>query len=347
MVETVRPLKERVSAPVDIVLPEHPDIALWRAATLEDVDAIWALMRAMGRIDHPNYLPTREEVADDFGFTFFDAAADSLVGVSASGELLAWGTAMPSPGQRTLVKSTVAGGVHPDWRARGIGRVLLDWQLGRARQQLGSSNKTLPGWIQAYADERAPQNARLLARAGLTLARYFVELQRVLADPIRNFELDDGIRLAPYSANMSAAVHAAHDEAFADHWSSQPLSDETWTSFTEAETFRPDLSFVVFGTDAEGSEHVAGYLLSTVSEDDWAGAGFSSSYIALVGVLRDWRGRRIAQALLAAHLAASRAAGHERATLDVDTDSPTGAVGLYTGMGFVAAHREMVFTIEF
>ncbi|KGJ82398.1 hypothetical protein GY21_01110 [Cryobacterium roopkundense] len=347
MVESVRPLSERVSAPFELVLPEHSDVALWRAATLQDIDQIWHLMQAMGRVDHPNYLATREEVADDFGFTFFDPAVDSLLGFSADGLLLAVGFVTLSPGQRTLVKSTVAGGVHPEWRARGIGRVLLEWQLGRARQQLASSQATLPGWIQSYADERAPQCHRLLERAGLTVARYFVELERVLADPIRDFELAGGIRLAPYAPDMSAAVHTAHDEAFADHWSSQPLSDETWNSFIAAETFRPDLSFVVYGTDADGHEHVAGYLLSTVSEDDWEGAGFSSSYIALVGVLREWRGRHIAQALLAAHLEASRAAGHQRATLDVDTDSPTGAVGLYTGMGFAAAHRELVFTVEF
>lgn len=347
MVETVRPLSERVSAPVELVPPEHGDIALWRASTLEDIDKIWDLARAMGRVDHPNFVATRHEIAEDFGFSYFDAAADSLLGFSAEGDLVARGIVMMTPGQRTLVTSTVVGGVHPDWRARGIGRVLLDWQLGRARQQLASSDKTLPGWIQSYADERAPQTARLLERAGLTVARYFVELERVLDEPIRAFELADGMRLAPYSPDFSAAVHAAHDEAFADHWSSQPISDEGWISFTESEVFRSDLSFVVFGTDADGHENVAGYLLSSVNEDDWDVAGFSSSYIELVGVLRDWRGRHIAQALLAAHLEASRGVGHERALLDVDTDSPTGAVGLYTGMGFSATHRELVFTVEF
>jgi len=347
MAETVRPLSERVSAPVELALPEHVDIARWRAATSADIDAIWDLVLAISRVDHPNFLAAREEVAEDFGFSFFDATTDSLLGFSANGALLAYGTVIISPGRRTLVKSKVSGGVHPQWRARGIGRVLLEWQLGRARQQLASSEQTLPGWIQAYADERAPQNARLLEHAGLSVARYFVELQRVLADPIRGGELGEGLRLAPYSAGVSVAVHAAHDEAFADHWSSQPLSDESWASFTAAETFRSELSFVVYGTDAAGREQVAGYLLSTVNPDDWEGAGFSSSYIALVGVLRDWRGRHIAQALLGAHLVASRAAGHDRATLDVDTDSPTGAVGLYTGMGFVAAHRELVFTREF
>jgi len=347
MVEIVPPLSQRVSAPLELLLPEHADVARWRAATLDDVDPIWDFMRDMGRVDHPNFLPSREEVAEDFGFSFIDMAADSLLGLSADGRILAFGLVMTSPGQRTLVKCTVAGGVHPQWRGRGIGRVLLEWQVGRARQHLASSDKALPGWIQSHADERAPQNARLLARAGLLPARYFVELQRVLAEPIRAFELGEGMRVAPYCADMSAAVHEAHDEAFADHWSSQPLSGETWTSFTEAEAFRPDLSFVVYGTDAEGSEQIAGYLLSTVSPADWEGAGFSSSYIALVGVLRDWRGRHVAQALLAAHLTASRAAGHERATLDVDTDSPTGAVGLYAGMGFTAAYREVVFTLEF
>ena len=50
--------------------------------------------------------------------------------------------------------------------------------------------------------------------------------------------------------------------------------------------------------------------------------------------------------MLAAQLAASRAAGHERATLDVDSASPTGALDLYTGMGFFATNRELAYVLE-
>jgi len=347
MVDTVRPLRDRVSAPESVPLPSHPDVAAWRSATVGDVDGIWQLDRAMGEVDHPNYLATRDEIAEDFGFSHFHPELDSLVGLDSSGAIVANGMVMFPPGQQTLVRSVLHGGVHPELRGRGIGRELLAWQLGRAKQQLASSPKTLPGWVIVFADERAPQNARLYERGGLSLARYFLALQRVLAEPIREFPPADGIRIAPYSPERSAAVHSARDEVFMDHWSSQPMSDEAWDAFVGAEVFRPDLSFVALGAEPGGAERVVGFILSTVNEDDWERQGFPGSYISLVGVQRDWRGRHIAQALLAEQLRASRAAGHERATLDVDSASPTGALGLYAGMGFTPTNREFAFTLEF
>lgn len=347
MVVRLSPLSERMTAPPQLPMPVHPDVADWRPATVADVDDLWELLRALGRADHPNYTITREEVAEGFGFSHVHAEFDTLSGYDANGRVVAHGSVTLSPGQDTLVRSILDGGVHPELRARGIGRQLLAWQIARAQQQLATSSKPLPGWIQAFTDERAPQNSRLFERAGLTCVRYFLSLDRRLDEPVQSITLGAGIRLAPYSAALSPAVKAARDESFRDHWSSQPISDEGWSSFVDGETFRTELSFVAYGTDAFGSESLVGFIMTTVNEDDWAEAGYSSSYINLVGVLRGWRGRHIAQALLAAQMTASRNLGHERVTLDVDSDSPTGALALYTGMGFFATNRELAFTLEY
>ena len=82
-------------------------------------------------------------------------------------------------------------------------------------------------------------------------------------------------------------------------------------------------------------------MLASTNEDDWAAAGYTSSYIDLVGVAREYRGRGVAATLLAAVVSASARAGLERAVLDVDSDNPTGALGLYKRLGFVEASRSM------
>ncbi len=347
MTSALRPLNERVTAPAHLDLPVHPDVALWRPATVDDVDGIWGLRQAMGSVDHPNYLTARGAIAADFGYSHFHAEVDSIVGLDGAGRIVANGMVMFPPRQVTLVRSIPIGGVHPDLRGRGVGRVLLDWQLGRARQQLASSDKTLPGWVFAYADERSPRTARLFAAAGMALTRYFLTLERALDAPVRWIEPADGIRIAQYRPEDSAAVHAARDEAFLDHWASQPMSDENWAAFVGGRWFRADLSFVAFGTDETGTERVVGFVLSTANENVWTTQGFTGSYIDLVGVLSSWRGRHIAQSLLAAQLAAGQALGHERVTLAVDSDSPTGALGLYTGMGFVPTHRKLAYTLQY
>ncbi|WP_104193383.1 GNAT family N-acetyltransferase [Cryobacterium sp. Y82] len=343
----VTSLAERIGIAPAPVLPVHPDVTTWRAATSDDIDGIWQLRCAMGEVDHPNYLTARGAIAADFGYSHFHPELDSLVGVDQVGRIIAVGMVMFPPRQVTLVRSMPIGGVHPSLRGRGVGRQLLAWQLGRAKQQLASSTKTLPGWVLTYADERSPQNAALFERGGLTLARYFLTLERPLDAPVRVVDAADGIRVAAYTPAVSSDVHAARDDAFMDHWGSQPMSDENWNAFVGGQWFHPDLSFVAYGTNASGAEQVVGFVLSTVNENVWATQGFTGSYIDLVGVLSGWRGRHIAQSLLAAQLAAGQALGHERVTLAVDSASPTGALGLYTGMGFVPTHRKMAYTLTF
>jgi mycothiol synthase len=62
-----------------------------------------------------------------------------------------------------------------------------------------------------------------------------------------------------------------------------------------------------------------------------------------VGVTRAWRKRGIAPALLATTLRAIAEAGLDKAVLDVDSDSPTGALGLYTGLGFEESNRSVSY----
>jgi ribosomal protein S18 acetylase RimI-like enzyme len=147
--------------------------------------------------------------------------------------------------------------------------------------------------------------------------------------------------------HWSEAAREARNAAFRDHWGSQPINAELWDSFVARSILRPDLSFLAIATADDGTEEVAGLVMSSVNEEDWEGQGFSSAYIDIVGVTRDWRGRGVAAALLARTLRAIALAGLVRAVLDVDLDSPTGALGLYTGAGFVEAGRGIIFIREF
>ena len=78
------PLSSRVTAPSTLSMPTR-DGYEWRAATLADVDAIFDCARASSLIDHPNYTIPRDEFEEEFGHSYFDASADSIVAVTAGG----------------------------------------------------------------------------------------------------------------------------------------------------------------------------------------------------------------------------------------------------------------------
>ncbi|MBW8870759.1 MAG: GNAT family N-acetyltransferase [Leifsonia sp.] len=327
------PLSARVPLS-DLHRPEHPLIAEWRPVTAQDAAAVHEVYRAIDTQDHPNYVTTREEVEEELGYSFIDLEKDTLLAITAEGRAVAVGIVMEPPRQESLVREFMNGGVHPEFRGRGIGRELLAWQRSRGEQKLAASDKTLPCWLVGYADRRAPDRERLLLAGGFEVARYFHTMERDLREPIPEVVPTMDVRIVPYTTELADAVHAARDDAFRDHWGSQPLSDEQFAGLVSG-SFVPELSFVALAGD-----EVAGVLLTDVNEDDWPGQGYTGAYVSTVAVTRPFRGRRIAPSLLRSVLEACAARAYDKVTLDVDAQNPTGALGLYTGMGFVSTQAE-------
>ncbi|TXN30265.1 GNAT family N-acetyltransferase [Lacisediminihabitans profunda] len=328
------PLSSRVVAPSTVDIPEFRG-TVWRAARLGDVDAITGMMHAADRVDHPRYLTQRDEVLDSLDSSYIDAARDTIVGIDLTNSYVAFGSVALLPGQETLVRSVLFGAVDPAWRGKGIGRQLLRWQEQRALQQLATSDKPLPGWILAFIDDEAIQTNHLFARAGYRTARYYFELRRRFDEPIPEVPVPEGFSIANPVPARHEELRLARNDAFRDHWGSQPTTEEQWDRFARRSVSRPDLSFVVTAPTGE----VAGFLLTEVNREDWPGQGYSSAYIDLVGVTRAWRHRGIAPAMLVEALRAIKAEGLDSAVLDVDSDSLTGALTLYEGVGFRQSGR--------
>ena len=342
VVAEMSPLRERVVAPSALTVPVSTHDLTWCPATVVDIDAIFDCARAIDVVEHPYYVTSREEIEEDLGHSYVDLEHDSLVALDPDGGVLAYGLVVLSPSQETLVRSILMGGVRPSARGRSIGRVLLAWQEARALQQFAGSDRRLPGWMIVWTFEKAAATVRLAERNGFRIARYFLELRRDLSQPIIAKNLE-GFDLVPFDSSRSEAVWLARNDAFRDHWGSQPATEQNWNETVSRSTFRPDLSFVAIAPDGQ----ITGFVLSEVKEEDFEPQGFSSAYIDLVGVPRAFRGRGIAPALLTRALEAIAAAGLEMAVLDVDAESPTGALGLYAHLGFTEASRSLQLNKEF
>lgn len=336
-----RPLAERVERPT--VRPPADEGGLtWRPATRDDLDAVVALYAAMAAADHPEWTETREEVAEEFGHSWVDLERDTLL-AEHDGVPVAFGHVIEPPDPETIVREILFGGVHPGHRGRGIGRRLLAWQHARALERLAASDSTLPAWVLVYAEARNRGHQQLLERAGFRLVRHFIKMVRDLADPVPEPALPDGLHLVVPDAEDAALILDARNAAFRDHWGGQPTSEEQWASIMALSTTRLDLS--ALAVDEEGV--VQGFVLTEVNPADFERPGYAGGYIPLVGVRREWRRRGVAPALLAAALTACRDAGYEKVALDVDAENPTGALRLYTGLGFAETSRSMAYSREY
>ncbi|MGH3588038.1 MAG: GNAT family N-acetyltransferase, partial [Pseudonocardia sp.] len=67
--------------------------------------------------------------------------------------------------------------------------------------------------------------------------------------------------------------------------------------------------------------------------------GKREAYVGKVGTRREYRGRGLASYLLRHALVAYKEAGYDESSLDVDSENPTGALGIYERAGFVVESR--------
>jgi GNAT superfamily N-acetyltransferase len=165
------------------------------------------------------------EAAGDGGYEFTEqkirdmisteVARDTSMVLAADGTLAAAGmVSAPPPGRS---RARTVGGVHPNWRGRGIGRALLRWQFERiaeVRAERGSTDQWTVTAGAGIVDESA---VGLFRRARLQPVRYFLQMHAATAGP-RPAPQPAGVRVAEYITDLRAAIYAAHMEAFAGHW---------------------------------------------------------------------------------------------------------------------------------
>lgn len=214
------------------------------------------------------------------------------------------------------VLARAAAYVHPDAHGRGIGRMIAtaleNDAAGRGARRIQN------GVLEADAAARG-----LLESLGYRAVRVFREMRVELQAPPPPPQWPDGLRVLAFDAERDAReFHAAHQEAFADHWDHTPRDFESWSKGNLAgERFDPTLWCVV----RAGDEIAAG----TISTADTYGGGF----VHALFTRRPWRKQGVGAALLGDSFTRFWARGEHSIGLGVDAASDTGAFRLYERAG--------------
>ncbi|MCZ2403772.1 GNAT family N-acetyltransferase [Paenarthrobacter sp. Z7-10] len=321
----------------EVSLPSSTGLA-FRAIVPSDIDQWLALIERIAEAERPPWSDQRADLTHIFASSKNDPALNTVIGMDEGGTARAYGRVSKNLGGP---KAIAAGGVDPQWQRRGVGSAVLAWQLAQAR--LRFAQERMPeARIRVHSEEDNVAERALFTGFGFDVVRYFTSMLRPLDGGLPEIAPAPEIEIVSLAPNLDEAARLAHNEVFADHWGSEPRDREAWGFMLGHPLSRADWNTLAL---ERSSGEVVGYQLASYDPQVLAREGRAEGYTELLGVRRKWRGRKVAAALLADAMQRFKAAGMDYAGLDVDTENPSGALGLYERMGYRATHRSMAWDL--
>ncbi|WP_344774383.1 GNAT family N-acetyltransferase [Nocardioides panacisoli] len=263
-------------------------------------------------------------------------------------EIRAWGSVHDRAGGRMLFVHIVDRDL-PDDVAKVCSDVLFHWAEGQA-VAVGSARGLEVQQIDTGAFEDDARQHDWLEGAGFDRVRSWWQMKRPVTPdeatlvPSTDKWESEGVRVRLVGRGADGMpdhddlrdVHDVLEQAFRDHFNSR---EETFDEFVhrlrEDPGHRWDHWWLAELLDVPDAPQPVGALVATEVS---SATGPNGSYVSYIGVLGDARGRGVAKSLLSTVIADAAGRGRDRVTLEVDADSPTGADGLYVGMGWETSY---------
>lgn len=310
----------------------------WRPIEPKDTGNWAALLVAIQSADRDWEYLSEQDLLEDFDSPDHDFPRGSMA-IYDGATMVGFGQLMTRDEADPVHEMRYWGGIHPDWRGRGLGGRLLEWAEAAAvplhREHFPDRPLSLSGSCLATNAGAVA----LYAARGYHPARWFNAMVRDLTAPLPEVPSPAGVEITGFTPELSEEARLIRNEAFHDHWGSTETSAEGWAHFIASSAFRPAFSFLAY-LDGEP----AGFIISHEYHAYAEATGIKDLYIAVLGTRRVGRKRGVGSSLLLRAMTDARAAGFTQASLGVDADSLTGAVGLYERVGFTVEHTAITQT---
>jgi len=218
--------------------------------------------------------------------------------------------------------------INPEIQDLGIDLPMQEW-LENRQQEI---SRAIPGEDErVYVQHCAQHDARrvqVLESFGYSAVRWFFSMSRGL-DDIPEAELPEGIIVRPAMPGEYHDVWAGANVAFSEHWGFSEPREEDYQSWRESRWFQPTLWQVAWDGDKPIGQ-VENHIDSVENEK----LGRLRGYTEGISVLKPYRGKGIARALIARSLRMLKVLNLQEAALTVDSGNASGALGLYENMGY-------------
>lgn len=336
---SARSLPTRVGAPEHLEYPGGHLGLTWAPVSTRDVDDILELFDSCGADEISGSRTTRATIEKWIERSVGQTESnESILGRDQDGTLQAVGAVDLNRGSVTEIQAELIALVRPQWRRKGVGRALLDWQDGRARQLIVTMNQDLPVTIRTIVKSDNLDRRRLLAAGGFSQAERLFNLRKPLRQDDHEFGVEAesklraaGLDIIEYDESVRSSVYTLHNRLSMTAPFRQPVDEGLW----EVQNAGIDASHsIVLVQNGE----IVGYALAQTSGlNNWA-------YIARFGVERVFRSTSTERDMIVALLGRLYEQNLTDVEVRVQQDQP--ARTYLEEEGFLEGDSSILYTID-
>lgn len=238
---------------------------------------------------------------------------------------LNWGIVEPSKNRIFFCGVNVV----PELTESPLFQTFFDWLHQRAADIEMTLQPAPATSISQGGLEQEKFRLALLEANGYKIERYFNNMGRDLAD-IPTVPLPDGFEVRPVTPDQYRRIFDASNEGFRDHWNfTEPEEGDYDRWLNEPLAFTPEIWQVAWDGDK-----VAGMVLNFIDQEENKLTGIRKGYTENITVMRPYRGRGLAKALIVRSMNMFKEMGMTEVALGVDASNQTGATKLYHDLGY-------------
>ncbi|MGM1064178.1 GNAT family N-acetyltransferase [Saccharothrix sp. Mg75] len=170
----------------------------WQPLTREDAKASADLLNAIEAVDKIGENYTEEDTLTELLDPYTDLERGSLAAFDGD-VMVGYMKIRYKPSAEEVHRVFLDGGVHPDYRRRGVGTVLVEAGVAAAKVLHALHQPTLKLVVDVHKSEHIAGVPELLRSQGFAPVRYFQRMEHSLGDALGAVAIPDGLRVEPWS----------------------------------------------------------------------------------------------------------------------------------------------------
>lgn len=311
-------------------MPSIPGLRTRGLNAPDDYASMRDIFLACSIVDDFEYSDTVEDISKSYQHLANCDATKDILFVEMDGKAI--GYSRVSFIERTDVSGYIYNyfvNLVPEWRGKDIRLAMLRWCESRLREISNQHPEDAKKELFQWAMEKEVGWRGILESEGYKIIRYGFRMVRPDLENIPDCPLPEGLEIRPVKPEHYRKIWDADQLAADDGWLKVKAEEEWYQNWLNHRLYQPDIWQVAWDGDK-----VAGAVQNYIDHEENTKYNRKRGWTENIHVAREWRGKGLAQALIARSFRILKDNGMEEAALGVDAENPTGALHLYKKMGF-------------